>query len=40
MLPSEPDIVVLCLYRNDLLDNGQADSVGIYRPCAMQGEGW
>jgi lysophospholipase L1-like esterase len=31
VLPLDPDLVVLCLYRNDVLDNGQATAWGLYR---------
>ena len=31
VLPSEPDVVLLCLYRNDILDNGQPTAWGIYQ---------
>lgn len=31
VLPLEPDLVLVCLYRNDILDNGQATAWGLYR---------
>ncbi len=31
VLPLEPNLVLVCLYRNDILDNGQATAWGLYR---------
>ena len=31
VLPLDPTLVVLCLYRNDVLDNGQSTAWGLYR---------